>query len=154
MKPQVQTFFVDTSCEIHIMVKKAYAEIHEMTQVWNCGAPLGTDFEFLFSLIFLETVIKVYACICSSFGKLGFHHIKSCVCIFIPVRLSHYNLKACFWKERNPKNAWKYLAMNRNLKCIWGQTLMAISTMDVGCLPPSNKELRKGGEEGLRQKIF
>lgn len=35
MKPKIQTDFVDVdaSCEIHIMVEKVYAEIHEMVQV-------------------------------------------------------------------------------------------------------------------------
>lgn len=118
MKPKIQTYFVDVdaSCEIHIMVEKVYAEIHEMMQVWNRGAPLGTDFEFLFYFIFLKSVIKVYVHIHSSFDKLWFHQIKSCVCVFISVPLTHYNLKACFWRERNPESAWKQLSNNKDLK--------------------------------------
>lgn len=118
MKPKIQTDFVDVdaSCEIHIMVEKVYAEIHEMVQVWNRGAPLGIDFEFLFYFIFLRSVIKVYVHIHSSFDKLCFHQIKLCMCVFISVPLTHYNLKACFWGERNPESAWKQLSNNKNLK--------------------------------------
>lgn len=152
MKPKIQTDFVDASCEIHIVVEKVNAEIHEMMQVWNCGAPLGKDFEILFSFIFLKSVITVYVHFHSSFDKLWFHQIKLCVCIFTSVPLTHYNPKVCLWREGNPKSAWKQLSTNRNLKCTWGQTLVAVSTMDVGCLPPSSRDLRKAG--GRRQKLF
>lgn len=154
MKLKIQTDFVDASCEIHVMVENVYAETHEMVQVWNCGASLGMNFEFLFSFIFLKSVIKVYVHIHSSFDKLWFHQIKLCVCIFISVPLTHYNLKACFWRERNPKSAWKQLSTNRNVKSTWGQTLVAVSTMDVGCLPPSSSDLRKAGVGAPRQKLF
>ena len=154
MKLKIQTDFVDTSCEIHIMVEKVYAKIHKTMQMWNCGAPLGIVFEFLFSFLSLKIATKVYVRIHSSFDKLWFHQIKWRVCVFISVPLAHYNLKACFWRERNTKSAWKQLSTNKNLKCTWGQTLVAVSTMDVGCLPPGSRDFKKAGGEGPRQKLF
>lgn len=39
MRPNIQT-----GSGIHIGIENVYAEIHEMVQVCNCGAPLGTHF--------------------------------------------------------------------------------------------------------------
>lgn len=44
MKPNIQTGFVNAHCDIPIGIENVYAEMHEMVQVWNCGALLGTHF--------------------------------------------------------------------------------------------------------------
>lgn len=36
--------YVNAHCDIRIGIENVYAEIHEMVQVCNCGAPLGTHF--------------------------------------------------------------------------------------------------------------
>lgn len=75
-----------------------------------------------------------------------------CVHLWAPF-LSHYNLKATFWKEGNPLGAWKHLSINRNLKCTWGQNLMSVRMTDVGCLAPNSGGLGLA-EGGYQRKVY
>lgn len=118
----------------------------------RCGTVVH-HWAHIFHFYFLTWVSSKFMSI-SILPLTNYNSIKlNCVCASSPLFLSHCNLKATFWRERNPAGAWKQLSTNRNLKCTRSKSCTAVSTMDVGYLPPNSGDLRKA-EAGHQRKIY
>lgn len=106
----------------------------------------------IFNFYFLTWVLSKFMSI-SILPLTNYNLIKWCVCIFTPVSLTLQS-KSHFLKRKKSRRCLKTAFNKQEFKMhMRSNSCTAVSTMDVGCLPPNSGDLRKA-ETGHQRKIY